>query len=67
MCQTQYTIRTNPPPRSARTAEEGMLISSGIMFLMYRFNRLVALVYIRQRCSIGVGQSEESEFLEGVL
>ena len=25
-----------------------MLISSGIMFLMYKFGRLVALVYIRQ-------------------
>ena len=25
-----------------------MLISSGIMFLMYRFGRLVALVYIRK-------------------
>jgi hypothetical protein len=38
-----------------------MPISSGIMFLMYRFGRLVALVYIRKPCGIGPGQSEGPE------
>jgi hypothetical protein len=30
------------PPRSARAPDEGMPISSGIRFLMYKFGRLVA-------------------------
>jgi hypothetical protein len=36
------------PPQSARCSRRGMPTASGIMFLMYRFGRLVALVYIRQ-------------------
>src|SRR5215218_680237 len=42
--------RSSAQPRSGRprTAGEGTPISSGIMFLMYSFGRLVALVYIRQ-------------------
>ena len=36
------------PPRLTRAAGKGMPISSGIMFLMYRIDRLVVLVYIRQ-------------------
>jgi hypothetical protein len=37
-----------PRSRRRRTAGEGMPISSGIMFLMYRLERLAALVHIRQ-------------------
>jgi hypothetical protein len=50
-----------PHPDRARYPRRGMLILSGIMFLMYCFSRLVALVYIRQPCDIGVWQSEGSE------
>jgi hypothetical protein len=31
------------------------------MFLMYRFGRLVALVFIRRPCGIGAGQREGSK------
>ena len=40
--------RASPHPDRARYPRSGMLILSGIMFLMYRTDRLVALVYIRQ-------------------
>jgi hypothetical protein len=36
---------TSPRPDRARTAGEGMLISSGIMFLMYRTRRCGPLVH----------------------
>jgi hypothetical protein len=35
-----------------------MLISSDIMFLMYRFGRLVALVYIRRALAGGWGGNQ---------
>jgi hypothetical protein len=42
------------PSRLARCSRRRMPTSSGIMFLMYK---LVVLVYIRQPCGIGTGQS----------
>jgi hypothetical protein len=41
-------LKASPHPHRARYPGIGMPISPGIMFLMYKFGRLVALVYIRQ-------------------
>jgi hypothetical protein len=40
-------------PLGPGDAEEGMLTSSGIMFLMYGIGRLLALVYIRRTLAGG--------------
>jgi hypothetical protein len=47
MGNKKRTEPRKPRPDRARTAGEGMRISPGIMLLMYRIGRLVALVYIR--------------------
>jgi hypothetical protein len=41
-------LKASPHPDKARCSRREMFISSGIMFLMYRFGGLVALVYIRR-------------------
>jgi hypothetical protein len=46
------------PAPEGRTPGEGDISSEGIMFLMYKFGRLVALVYIRQLAQRTTGQSE---------
>ena len=59
--ETQVNKARGRPDR-ARTASEGMPIPSGIMFLMYKFGRLVALVYICRTLAGGWGSQNRPRF-----